>query len=110
LPAPAFVENLHRLAPRLALTGIDFAQVEHLPLGDPAIAQTPVLHDIPVFVDLAILLSTVAAQEPAQSLETHPAQAKDQGLHYSHFHPPPPRPISHLCRRNRRNQGKTGVS
>jgi hypothetical protein len=65
LPAPTFVEDFHRLAPRLALTGIDFAQVEHLPLGDPAIAQTPVLHDIPVFVDLAIFLSTIAAQEHA---------------------------------------------
>ena len=51
------------LAPRLALAGVDLAQVQHLALHHAAVAAAPVLHHAPVVVGLAVLLASVAAQE-----------------------------------------------
>ncbi len=44
------VIDFDRLAPGVALAGIDLAQVENLTLYYTAIGKTPVLHDTPVFV------------------------------------------------------------
>jgi hypothetical protein len=59
----AGIVHLDGLAPRLALAGVDLAQVQHLSLHHTAVAAAPALHHAPVIVDLAVLLASVAAQE-----------------------------------------------
>jgi hypothetical protein len=74
--------DFDRLAPGFALAGIDLAQAEHLTVYYTAIGKTPVLHDTPVVVRLAVLQASIAAQEHAPRLRNHRLVAKDQGLHY----------------------------
>ena len=88
LPTSALVMHLYRLAPRLALAGVNLPEVQHLALSHPPVAQTPVLHDAPVLVDLAVLLASIAAQKHELSLETASHSDKDQGLHYSRLRQP----------------------
>ena len=59
----AGILQLDGLAPRLALAGVDLAQIQHLALHDAAVAAAAVLHHAPVIVGLAVLLASVAAQE-----------------------------------------------
>jgi hypothetical protein len=55
--------HLDGLAPSFALAGVDLAQIQHLALRHTPIAQAPVLHKVPIFVNLAILHASAAAQE-----------------------------------------------
>ena len=73
-----------RLAPRLALAGVDLAQVQHLALRHAPIGKAPVLDKVPVLVGLAVLHASSAAQEHASTLWTPLPGRKDQGLHYKH--------------------------
>jgi hypothetical protein len=75
----ASVLQLDGLAPRLALAGVDLAQVQHLALHDAAVAATAALHHAPVLVVLAVLLASVAAQEhepQSWTLAAHAARTK----------------------------------
>ncbi len=85
LAAGPLVIQLDRLAPRLALTGVNLAQVQHLTLHHMAIAQTAVLHHVPVLVALAILHASSAAQKHAPTLRTVSNLGNDQSLHYKRF-------------------------
>jgi hypothetical protein len=68
LPTLALVMHLDGLAPCLALTGVNLPQVQHLALNDAPLAQASILDNVPIVVDLAVLNTSVAAQEHAQSL------------------------------------------
>jgi len=59
----ALVVHLDRLAPDLALAGVDLPEVQHLALRDATVAQAAVLHHAPVFVGLAVLDASIAAQK-----------------------------------------------
>ncbi len=52
-----------RTAPGQLLRGVDLAQIQHVPLHDPAAGHTAVLHYAPVAVLLAVLLAGRGAQE-----------------------------------------------
>jgi len=68
LPGPILVLHLDGLAPGFALTGVDLTKVQHLALHDAPITQAPILHHAPVLVGLAVLQSSIAAQEHARIL------------------------------------------
>ena len=61
LSRPILVMHLDGLAPRLALAGVDLAQVQYLALRNAPAAQTPALDNAPILVDLAVLHSSIAA-------------------------------------------------
>jgi hypothetical protein len=42
---------------------VDLAQIEHVTLGHTPVGQTPVLHEAPVAVVLAVLLAMAATQK-----------------------------------------------
>jgi hypothetical protein len=63
-PLPALM-HFDGLAPGFALAGVDLAQVQHLALHDTPAGKPAVLHEVPVFVGLAILHASGAAQEHA---------------------------------------------
>ena len=62
-PRRIVLENLDRLAPRLALAVIDFTQVEHMALDDFSAGHALVFDDAPIVMRLAILEAFAAAQE-----------------------------------------------
>lgn len=57
------VEHFDRPAPRCRLRGVDFTQIQHMPLHYPAAIETLVLDHVPVAVRLAVFLSLGAAQK-----------------------------------------------
>ena len=48
-------EKSDALAPRCLLPPVEFAEVEHMPLGDALVAQTTIFNDAPIEVLFAIL-------------------------------------------------------
>ena len=81
LPSCALIVHFDGLAPYLALAGVDLAQVQHLVLHNPAIAQAAALDHVPVVVGLAFLHPSIAAREHAPTPRTALTQPNDQSLH-----------------------------
>jgi hypothetical protein len=58
----SFVKGFDQIGPGCALTVIDLAKVQHIPLHHIAASTTPALHNAPITVFLAILEASVASQ------------------------------------------------
>ena len=96
----AGILQLDGLAPRLALARVDLPEVQHLTLHHATIGKATILHHAPVLVALTVLHASIASQEHATSVGTHPTPAKGQGLHHKRF-PPSPLYASDTCVKNR---------
>jgi hypothetical protein len=73
-----FIKRLDEMTPSLALTVVDLAQVQDLPLHHPAARAALVLDNIPVAMLLAILEASVVSQEhDANQPTSNPKIAKD---------------------------------
>ena len=59
----AVLKHLDRAGPGPLLGIVDLAEIEHVTLGHPTVGQTPVLHEAPVAVVLAVLLAMAATQK-----------------------------------------------
>src|SRR6201995_2215672 len=55
--ARRFIEHPYCLAPSRGLRRIDLSQIQNLALHHPAIVETPILHDVPVDVRLAVFFA-----------------------------------------------------
>ena len=55
--ARRFIEHLYCLAPSRGLRRIDLSQIQNPALHHPAIVETPILHDVPVDVRLAVFFA-----------------------------------------------------
>ena len=51
------VEHRDRLAPSRGLRGTNLSQIQDLPLHHPPIVETPILHNVPIDVRLAVFLA-----------------------------------------------------
>ncbi|MBF0631751.1 MAG: hypothetical protein HQL89_12285 [Magnetococcales bacterium] len=51
----AFLKNLNGLAPRSLLRVVDFTEIQNLPLNMPISLDTPIFHDAPFAMNLAVL-------------------------------------------------------
>ena len=72
------LKDLDRPTPRVSLAIVDLTKIENVPLHNAPIRLTAVLHNAPVSVNLAILLSLLGPKEHARSV-AHPLQEPSRG-------------------------------
>ena len=108
-PLPALV-HFDGLAPGFALAGVDLAQVQHLALHDAPVGKPAVLHEVPVFVGLAILHASGAAQEHAPHSTKHTPKAQGPRSSLQAFRRAGPLRIKHLRQPKGRNRTKATAS
>jgi hypothetical protein len=63
VPTIAFIKCFDQAVPRLELSVIDLAEIQHLPLDNLATGAALVLHDIPVAMLFAVFEASVVSQE-----------------------------------------------
>jgi hypothetical protein len=68
VPLAAFIKGLDLLAPGLALTVIDLAEIQHLTLHHLAIGAALVLDDIPIAMLFAVFEASVESQKHTNQL------------------------------------------
>jgi hypothetical protein len=58
----SFIKGFDQIAPDCALTVVDLAEVQDIPLHHLAASTTPALHNAPITVSFAVLEALVASQ------------------------------------------------
>src|SRR5271166_3466390 len=97
-----FVKGFDNAAPRRALTVVDLAQVQNLPLHHFAPSTALALNDVPIEMLLAVLDPSVASQIHAADSTQNRTDEKPVSLHYTRSAPSDRCSDSHFCCSGRR--------
>jgi hypothetical protein len=79
------IQHIDGLAPSSLLAVVDFTKVEHLPLADFAVRQSPVLNDRPIPMFLTIFISLFRSQKHVRILPDIYNKSRGVGRHYKRF-------------------------